>query len=69
MIILFITCTVFLIYLFSIAQSVKDVNTGKLTIVITGLENDDGEVLIALSDSRENYESDSEAYLGYKGKN
>jgi uncharacterized protein (DUF2141 family) len=66
--ILFVTCAVFLVFQFSIAQSVKDVNTGKLTIVITGLENDDGEVLIALSDSRENYESDSEAYLGYKVK-
>ncbi|UCH66208.1 MAG: DUF2141 domain-containing protein, partial [Ignavibacterium sp.] len=53
---------------FAVAQSLKDVDTGTLTVIIIGLENDDGEVLLALSNSRENYESDSESYRGFKVK-
>jgi uncharacterized protein (DUF2141 family) len=63
-----ITFTVFLLFQLAVAQTVKDVETGTLTVIVTGLENDDGEVLLALSDSRENYESDSGAYLGFKVK-
>ena len=63
-----LTSTVLLLFQFTIAQTVKDEKSGKLTIVVTGLENDDGEVLFALSDSRENYEGDSEAYRSYKVK-
>ena len=51
-----------------LAQSVEDKNTGNLTIVITGFENDDGEVLIAVSNSRENYESNDTAFVGVKVK-
>jgi len=51
-----------------LAQSVEDKNTGDLTIVVTGLENDDGEVLIAVSNSRENYESNDSAFVGVKVK-
>ena len=50
------------------AQTVEDKNTGNLTIVVTGFENDDGEVLIAVSNSRENYESDDSAFVGVKVK-
>jgi uncharacterized protein (DUF2141 family) len=60
-----ITITVLLLFQFSITQTVKGVDTGTLIVIITGLENDDGEVLLALSNSRENYESDREAYLGF----
>ena len=60
--------TVLLLSQLAVAQTVKDVDTGTLTIIITDLENDDGEVLLALSDSRENYESDSKAYLGFNVK-
>ena len=63
-----ITFTVLLLFQIAVAQTVKDVDTGTLTIAITGLENDDGEVLLALSNSRENYESDSKAYFGFKVK-
>ena len=47
-----------------LAQSVEHKNTGELTIVVTGLENEDGEVLIAVSNSRENYESKDSAFVG-----
>ena len=46
------------------AQTVEDKNTGNLTIVVTGFENDDGELLTAVSNSRENYESDDSAFVG-----
>ena len=51
-----------------LAQSVEDKNTGNLIIVVTGIENDDGEVLIAVSNSRENYESNDTAFVGAKFK-
>ena len=51
-----------------LAQSVEDKNTGNLIIVVTGIENDDGEVLIAVSNSRENYESNDTAFVGVKVK-
>ena len=51
-----------------LAQTVVDKNTGDLTIVVTGFENDDGEVLIAVSNSRENYESNDSAFVGAKVK-
>jgi uncharacterized protein (DUF2141 family) len=54
-----ITFAVILLFQFTVAQTVKDEETGTLAVQITGLENDDGEVLLALSNSRENYESDS----------
>jgi uncharacterized protein (DUF2141 family) len=63
-----ITFAVILLFQFTVAQTVKDEETGTLAVQITGLENDDGEVLLALSNSRENYESDSEAYRGIKVK-
>jgi uncharacterized protein (DUF2141 family) len=63
-----ITFTFFLLIQMAVVQAIEDVESGTLTIVINGLENDDGEVLLAISDSRENYESDSGAYLGFKVK-
>jgi len=63
-----ITITVLLLFQLTVAQTVEDVETGTLTVVITDLQNDDGEVLLSLSDSRENYEGDSKSYLGFKVK-
>ena len=63
-----ITFTVLLLFQFTVAQTVEDVEAGTLTVVITDLQNDDGEVLLSLSDSRENYEGDSKSYLGFKVK-
>ena len=63
-----ITFTVLLLFQLAVAQTVKDTNTGTLTIKISGLDSDTGEVLLALSNSRENYESDNEAYRGFKVK-
>ena len=51
-----------------LAQTVEDKNTGNLTIVVTGFENDDGELLIAVSTSRENSESNDSAFVGVKLK-
>jgi uncharacterized protein (DUF2141 family) len=61
-----ITFIVLLLFQLVVAQTVNDVDTGTLTIAITGLENDDGEVLLTLSNSRESYESGSKSYLGFK---
>ncbi len=63
-----ITFFVLIIFQFALAQTEEDKNTGSLTIVRTGLENDDGEVLITVSNSRENYESDNPAFIGMKVK-
>lgn len=35
---------------------------GNLTVIITGFDNDDGVVKIALNDTQEDYESDDQAY-------
>jgi uncharacterized protein (DUF2141 family) len=61
----------FFVLIFSqlaLAQSVEDKNTGNLTIAVTGIENEDGEVLIAVSNSRENYESNDSAFVGVNVK-
>jgi len=58
----------FFTFQFVLAQSVEEKNTGNLTIVVTGFESDDGEVLIAVSNSRENYESNDSAFVGVKVK-
>lgn len=63
-----ITFFVLINFQFALAQTEEDKNTGSLTIVRTGLENDDGEVLITVSNSRENYESDNPAFIGMKVK-
>jgi uncharacterized protein (DUF2141 family) len=63
-----ITFLVLVSFQLVLAQTVEDKNTGNLTIVVTGFENDDGEVLIAVSNSRENYESDDSAFVGVKVK-
>ena len=63
-----ITFTVLLLFQLTFAQTVEDVVTGTLTIVITDLQNDVGEVLLSLSDSRKNFEGDSKSYLGFKVK-
>jgi uncharacterized protein (DUF2141 family) len=61
----------FFVLIFSqlaLAQSVEDKNTGNLTIAVTGFENENGEVLIAVSNSRENYESNDSAFVGVNVK-
>lgn len=61
---LLITSLVLLLFQFLLAQNNQTEKTGKLTVVITGLENDDGEVLITVSNSREDYESDDPSFIG-----
>lgn len=63
-----ITFFIFTFIHLALAQTAKEQGTGNLTIVVTGLENDDGDVLIAVSNSRENYESDDSAFIGVKVK-
>jgi len=63
-----ITFFVLIGFQLAFAQSVEDKNTGSLTIVVTGFENDDGELLSALSNSRENYESNDSAFVGVSVK-
>ncbi|MCH9029352.1 MAG: DUF2141 domain-containing protein [Bacteroidetes bacterium] len=60
---LLITSLVLLLFQFLLAQNNQTEKTGKLTVVITGLENDDGEVLITVSNSREDYESDDPSFI------
>ena len=60
-----ITFIVLLLFQITNAQSAEELKTGTLSILITGLQNDNGEVLLALSNSRNNYESDSSAYRGF----
>jgi len=63
-----ITFFVLIIFQLVLAQTVEDKYTGNLTIVVTRLNNDDGEVLIAVSNSRKNYESNDSAFVGVKVK-
>jgi len=63
-----ITFFVLIIFQLVLAQTVEDKYTGNLTIVVTRLDNDDGEVLIAVSNSRKNYESNDSAFVGVKVK-
>jgi len=53
---------------FSLAQPTGDNANGILTVVVTGLENENGHVPIAVSNSRENYESNDSAFIGVKVK-
>jgi uncharacterized protein (DUF2141 family) len=64
----FLTFFVLIISQLVFAQTVEDNNTGILTIIVTGLENDDGEVLIAVSNSRENYEGNDSVFVGVNVK-
>ncbi len=63
---LLITSLVLLSFQFLLAQNDQTEKTGNLTVVITGFENNDGEVLLALADSRDNYESKSNPFIGLK---
>ena len=38
--------------------------TGDLIVIVTGLENDEGKAMIALSNSQEDYEKKGESYRG-----
>ena len=58
-----ITFIILTFILFAFAQTAVERGTGSLTIVVTGLEIDDGEVQIAVSTSREDYESDDPAFI------
>jgi len=44
----FITFFVLILFQLVLGQTVEENNTGNLTIVVTGFENDYGEVLIAV---------------------
>ncbi|GBD88288.1 hypothetical protein BMS3Abin03_02223 [bacterium BMS3Abin03] len=57
---------VLLLIQFVNAQELQSEKTGNLTVVITGLENDNGMVLLGLYNSRENYEGRGKAYRGEK---
>ena len=63
-----VTLFVLLLFQFIVVQPAEVDKTGNLCVVITGLENDDGEVLIAVSNSREDYESDDSAFIGVNVK-
>lgn len=65
---LLITSLVLLLFQFLLAQNDQTEKTGNLTVVITGFENNDGEVLLALADSRDNYESKNNPFIGLKIK-
>ena len=60
----------FLFLLAVIAQDSTNVDgtSGDLTLILTGFENEKGEVRIALNDSEENYDSRVEAYRGVNTK-
>jgi uncharacterized protein (DUF2141 family) len=63
-----ITIFILMFFQFALAQTQEDKRTGNLIIIITGLENDDGEILIAVSNSRENYESSDSVFIGVRVK-
>ncbi|MGB5847976.1 MAG: DUF2141 domain-containing protein [Ignavibacteriaceae bacterium] len=63
-----ITSLVLLSFNFLLAQNDKSETTNKLIVVIAGFDNDDGEVQIAVSDSRKDYESDDPAFIEVRSK-
>ena len=63
---LFITVFIFLFIQVNRAQSDGDINTGKLIIKVIGLESDEGEVRLALCNSRKEFEESGEYYLKLK---
>ena len=65
---LIITSIILVLFQFTVAQTIKNDSTGNLQIVITGLQSDEGEVRLALCDSREEFESNGNYYLGLKLK-
>lgn len=58
-----VTLFVLLLFQFIVAQPAEDDKIGSLIVIITGLENNDGEVLITVSNSREDYESDDPSFI------
>jgi uncharacterized protein (DUF2141 family) len=66
--ILIITSIIFVLFQFTVAQTIENDRNGNLRIVITGLQSDEGEVRLALCDSREEFESNGNYYLHLKLK-
>ncbi len=60
--------TVFILFLIQLnnAQSDEERKTGKLIIIVTGLQSDEGEVRLALCNSRREFEINGEYYLKLK---
>jgi uncharacterized protein (DUF2141 family) len=48
------------------AQEASEVRTGDLKVIIKGFENEKGKALIALSNSKENYDAMKEPFKGAK---
>ena len=46
------------------AQEGGEIKTGDLKVIITGFENDKGKAMVALSNSRENYDAMEEPFKG-----
>ncbi|MBT8387800.1 MAG: hypothetical protein KJO12_10350, partial [Ignavibacteria bacterium] len=61
-----ITSLVLLSINFLSAQNNKPETTSKLTVIVAGFENDDGEVQISVSNSKEDYDSDDPAFVSAK---
>lgn len=62
----------FLFFMISLARA-GDVTkgekqTGQLTVIIVGLENDEGQVKVALCDSNDNFSSDGDPFKGLSAK-
>jgi len=63
---LMITSIILLLFQFTIAQPSQNKKSGNLIIVINDLQNDDGAVLLALCDSKEDFERIGDHYLSLK---
>jgi uncharacterized protein (DUF2141 family) len=57
----FVTALV-VIFFISMSRGQEEIKEGVLTIIINGFENDEGKAMIALSNSREDYETQDQAY-------
>jgi uncharacterized protein (DUF2141 family) len=53
-----------LVVLISVIKGQETVKKGELTIMLKGFENNDGMAMIALSDSKEDFEAEDEPYQG-----
>ena len=59
---------IFLFVTFSTEYAQVNQNTGTLTVIVSGLENNKGTVHLGLYNSRENYEGKGKAFRGKIGK-
>jgi uncharacterized protein (DUF2141 family) len=47
--------------------TMADIQKGTLTVILTDVPNDDGFVMVALSNSQEDYEAEGEPFMGERG--